>query len=134
MKITVTASTGNVGRPLTEKLLAAGAEVTLIARSPDKVKGFAERGARVVQGSVEDSGTVQAATEGADALFWLTPPSFTAEDWRAYQNSLGEVVAQAARSRPGMHVVNLSSVGAHLSEGTGPIKGLHDVEQAFRLF
>jgi len=129
MRITVTAPTGNIGRVLTERLLDAGTEVTLIARSPEKVSGFIERGAHVIEGSLEDPATVQAATETAEALFWLTPSSFTAKDIRAYQNSLGEVAARVARSRPEMHVVNLSSVGAHLSEGTGPIKGLHDVEQ-----
>ncbi len=129
MKITVTTPTGNIGRVLTEKLLASDAEITLIARSAEKVAGFAERGARVIQGSLADAGLVQQATEHADALFWLTPADYAAEDFRAYQNSLGDVVTEAARTRPDMHVVHLSSTGAHLAEGTGPIKGLHDIEQ-----
>ncbi len=129
MKITVTTPTGNIGRVLTEKLLASDAEITLIARSAEKVAGFAERGARVIQGSLADAGLIQQATEHADALFWLTPPDYGAEDFRAYQNSLGDVAAEAARRRPDMHVVHLSSTGAHLAEGTGPIKGLHDIEQ-----
>ena len=129
MKITVTTPTGNIGRVLTEKLLASDAELTLIARSAEKVADFAQRGARVIQGSLADAGLVQQATEHADALFWLTPPDYAAEDFRAYQNSLGDVAAEAARTRPDMHVVHLSSTGAHLAEGTGPIKGLHDIEQ-----
>ena len=129
MKITVTTPTGNIGRVLTEKLLAGDAEITLIARSAEKVAGFAERGARVIQGSLADAGLVQQATEAAEALFWLTPPDYAAEDFRAHQNSLGDVVTEAARTRPDMHVVHLSSTGAHLAEGTGPIKGLHDIEQ-----
>ena len=129
MKITVTTPTGNIGRVLTEKLLASDTEITLIARSAEKVAGFAQRGARVIQGSLADAGLVQQATEHADALFWLTPPDYAAEDFRGYQNSLGDVVTEAARSRSEMHVVHLSSTGAHLAEGTGPIKGLHDIEQ-----
>jgi len=129
MKITVTTPTGHVGQAVTEKLLEAGAELTLIARSPKKVKEFAKRGARVVEGSLEDPAVVQKATEGADALFWVTPVKFDADDFRAFQNTLADIVARVAHSRPEMHVVNLSSVGAHLSEGTGPIKGLHDVEE-----
>ncbi len=129
MKITVTTPTGNIGRVLTEKLLASDTEITLIARSAEKVAGFAQRGARIIQGSLADAGLVQQATEHADALFWLTPPDYAAEDFRAYQNSLGDVVTEAARKRPDMHVVHLSSTGAHLAEGTGPIKGLHDIEQ-----
>lgn len=129
MKITVTGPTGNVGGHLTEKLLGSGAKLTLIARSPGKVKRFADRGARVVQGSLDDVSVVEQATEGADALFWLTPPTTTAENVRAYQGVFGDIVAEAARSRPGLHVVHLSSAGAHLAEGTGPVKGLHDIEQ-----
>lgn len=129
MKITVTTPTGNIGRVLTGKLLASGAEITLIARSAEKVAAFAQRGARLIQGSLADAGLVQQATLHADALFWLTPPDYAAEDFRAYQNSLGDVVTEAARTRPDMHVVHLSSTGAHLAEGTGPIKGLHDIEQ-----
>ena len=129
MKITVTAPTGNIGRVLTEKLLGGDAEIILIARSAEKVAGFAERGARVIQGSLADAGLIQQATEHADTLFWLTPLNYTAEDFRAYQNSLGDVVTEAARSRSEMHVVHLSSTGAHLAEGTGPIKALYDIEQ-----
>ena len=76
MRITVTAPTGNIGRALTERLLEAGTEVTLLARSPEKVGDFVERGARVVEGSLENLAAVQEATEAADALFWLTPGEF----------------------------------------------------------
>ena len=37
MKITVTTPTGNIGRVLTEKLLGGDAEITLIARSAEKL-------------------------------------------------------------------------------------------------
>jgi uncharacterized protein YbjT (DUF2867 family) len=129
VKVTVTAPTGNIGNALVEELLSAGVEVTLIARSPEKVKDYAERGARVVRGALEDPGVVEKAVETAGALFWLTPTHLTSTDLRGWQNSLGKVAAGVARSRPEMHVVNLSSVGAHLSEGTGPINGLRDVEK-----
>jgi len=39
-----------------------------------------------------------------------------------------DVAAAAIRRNPEVRVVNLSSVGAELQEGTGPIKGLHDAE------
>ncbi|MCP5112950.1 MAG: NAD(P)H-binding protein, partial [bacterium] len=129
MKITVTAPTGNIGRVLTNQLLESSAELTLLARSPEKVAAFAERGAGVVQGSLEDVSAVRRAVDGADALFWLTPPDYTAENFRAYCNSLGDVAAQVAGENPELRVVNLSSTGAHLAEGVGPIKGLHDIEQ-----
>jgi uncharacterized protein YbjT (DUF2867 family) len=129
MKITVTTPTGHIGGALTEKLLEAGAELTLIARSPDKVKHFIQRGAHVVSGSHSDIATVKSATEGAGALFWLTPGNYTAENQRAYYGSFGDIVAEVARVRPDLHIVHLSSTGAHHAKGTGFVLGLRDTEE-----
>lgn len=131
MKIAVTTPTGHIGSVLTGKLLDAGAEVTLLARKPEKVKSFTDRGARAVQGTLDDAEYVEKATRGADALFWLTPPSFAAHDFRAYQNEIARSGARAARANSIPRVVHLSSLGAHRSEGTGPILGLHDAEAMF---
>lgn len=130
MRIVVTTPTGNIGSKLTDRLLAAGADVTLIARHPEKVAGFVARGASVAQGSQEDEAFVLEATRGADVLFWLTPPSYQAPDFRAYQRRMGAIAARAIQANRIGRVVNLSSVGAQLGYGTGPVNGLHDIEQA----
>jgi uncharacterized protein YbjT (DUF2867 family) len=52
-----------------------------------------------------------------------------ADDFRGYQNKLGDIAAKAVTTNKSPRVVNLSSIGAHLSSGTGPIAGLHDVEK-----
>lgn len=129
MRVTVTTPTGHIGSVLTEQLLESGAEVTLIARNPEKVASFVERGARVYEGSLEDQEVVNKATRDADVLFWLTPPNMAVEDLRAYQRNLGQVAQTAIRTNQIGHVVHLSSVGAHLGEGTGPINGLYDIEK-----
>ena len=128
MKVAVTTPTGNIGRPLTGALLEGGAEVTLLARSPQKVQGFVDRGARVEAGSLSDKDYVTGATAGAEVLFWLTPPDLTTEDVRGFYGQLGAIAAQAVRENAIPRVVHLSSIGAHLSSGTGPIMGLHDIE------
>jgi uncharacterized protein YbjT (DUF2867 family) len=129
MKIVVTAPTGNIGQVLTGLLLEAGAEVVLLCRNPEKVKRFTDRGARAAKGSMDDVESIKKALEEADSLFWLTPPDFTVNDFRAYQNQLGRAGVAAIRASGVKKVVNLSSVGAQHDEGTGPIKGLHDVER-----
>lgn len=129
MKVAVTTPTGNIGRVLTDKLLEAGAEVTLLVRDPAKVKGFTDRGARAFAGSQEDGEFVTQATRGADCLFWLTPPSFTAPKFREYQNRLARNGAAAVKANGIGRVVVLSSVAAHLDAGTGPILGLRDTER-----
>ncbi|MCU0291168.1 MAG: NmrA family NAD(P)-binding protein [Thermoanaerobaculaceae bacterium] len=130
MSIVITTPTGHIGSKLAEKLLDAGAEVTLLARNPEKVATFAARGAKVLQGSLEDEAFVVAATRGASALFWLTPPNFQTTDFRAYQRRLGAIAARAIAANDIPRVVHLSSVGAQLGWGVGPVNGLHDIEKA----
>lgn len=132
MRIAITTPTGNIGRRLTHRLLDQGGhELVLLARSPDKLKKEQSRGAKVVQGDLSDAAFVRKAAQGADALFFLCPPSFTVPDYRAYYAQLAKNGAEAVKANRIKHTVLLSSVGAHLSKGTGPILGLHDAEKIF---
>jgi len=129
MRIVVSTPTGNVGRVTTERLLDAGAEVVVIHRDPAKVEGLAARGAQVRRGSIDDEMSLTAATAGADALLWVTPLAPNAANVRAAQNEFGIAAAAAVRTNQIRRVVNISSVGAQHDAGTGPIAGLHDVEE-----
>jgi uncharacterized protein YbjT (DUF2867 family) len=129
MRIVVSTPTGKVGRVTAERLLDAEAEVVVVHRDAAKVEGFAERGAQVFQGSIDDEASLTAATEGADALFWVTPEAPTAANLRAAQNDFGAAAAAAIRANEIPRVVNISSVGAQHDAGTGPVAGLHDVEE-----
>lgn len=131
MRIVVNTPTGNIGRPLVEALLARGAEVTLIARSPDKVRDFEARGARVVQGSIDDPAVIDRALEGAGALFWLSPPAFR-PDFYDWATGAAKQAAEAVRRRDVKRVVVLSSVGAQSGRGSGPVGILLEIEDAFR--
>jgi uncharacterized protein YbjT (DUF2867 family) len=131
MKIAVTTPTGHVGSAVADFLLDFGSDVQvrLLGRRPDKLTDFIQRGAETVVGAQDDVDYLCRATQGVDALFWATPPGYGSDDLRAYQNRLGEVAAQAIQTNNISRVVNLSSIGADLASGTGPIAGLHDVEE-----
>lgn len=131
MRITVNTPTGNIGRQLVPKLLDGGAEVTVIARDPRKVEELAGRGVRVVAGSAADPQVVRRAVDGADAAFWLSPPDYSTSDPRAHYNRFGDAALAGLDARQPPRVVNLSSIGANLNKGTGPVAGLYDVEQKF---
>ena len=131
MKVAVNTPNGNIGRVLTEHLLDAGTDVVLLTRSPEKVKQFVDRGAKAHVGNLEDADFVLNATKGADVLFWVTPPNMATNDFRGYQNKLGDIAVKAVTHNKIPRVVDLSSIGAHLPGGTGPIAGLHDVEKKF---
>ncbi len=129
MKIAITTPSGHIGSKLADILLnTAGAQVTVLARNPGKVEQLASRGARVVAGDQFDPAAVDKAVDSAEVLFWLTGMDYTAADVRARYNQFADAAAGALKRHPELRIVHLSSVGAQLPEGTGPIKGLHDAE------
>ncbi len=131
MKIAITTPTGHVGRAVTECLLDRGGDVQVkvLGRRPDKLRNYLKRGAEMGIGSQDDGEYLIRETKDVNALFWVTPPGYGSDNLRAYQNRLGTAAAAAIRANRITHVVNLSSIGADLTSGAGPISGLHDVEE-----
>lgn len=124
----VCGATGNVGSRIVETLLAAGEPVRAIARERVRLGPFAAKGAELWPGDIGEEAFLAKAFTGARAVFAMIPPNLGAPDLRGYQNRLGEALAGALAKARVPRVVTLSSVGAHLSEGTGPILGLRDFE------
>jgi uncharacterized protein YbjT (DUF2867 family) len=127
--LVITGATGNVGSKLTDILLSQGQKVRVVGRGAEKLAAFATKGAEAAVGDMLDEAFLTKALTGADAVFAIIPPNLASEDYWSYQNRAGESVAAAIRKAGVKHVVNLSSQGAHLSEGTGPIRGLRAQEE-----
>jgi uncharacterized protein YbjT (DUF2867 family) len=125
----ITGATGNTGRRIAEILLLKGVQVKVIGRSADKLKSIKEAGAETAVGDIEDEAFLKEAFKGATAVYAMIPPNLHAENVREYQNRVGDVIARAIANAGVKHVVNLSSLGAHLPDKTGPITGLHDQER-----
>ena len=130
MSIVINTPNGNIGRRLALQLLEAGESLTVISRSAAKAAPLAERGARVVEGSIEDPSTLRAAFEGARALFWLTPSNLQ-PGFLEWAKGTAERAASVAAASKISHVVVLSSVGAQSGPGVGPVSSLGPVEKAF---
>ena len=134
-KIAITTPTGKNGRAVTERLLDVASEkhleILLLARDPEKVRDFTERGATVEQGSLDDAGFVARATKGVDALFWITPANFEpGEEVRAGYGRYGRVAAEVVKANGIGRVVHLSGfVTEKDGEGGQIIDGLAEVEQ-----
>ncbi|MEH2228226.1 MAG: NAD(P)H-binding protein [Nostoc sp.] len=133
MSIIVTAATGNVGGGVVRRLIEQGEQVTVIVRHPDKLSSVVRDKANVQVGSLTNLDFLVEATAGAEAILWITPNNYGAEDIRQYYRDIGSVAAQAVRHNNISHVVNISSSGAHLPNGIGILSGLHDVEQALEV-
>jgi uncharacterized protein YbjT (DUF2867 family) len=130
MKYVVTGGAGNISKPLTEKLLDAGHQVTIIGRDAAHLKELTDKGAEAAIGSVEDTAFLTAVFAGADAVYSMVPPIHDTKDWKGFIGGVGRNYAQAIRANGIKHVVNLSSFGAHAPDGCGPVSGLYRAEQA----
>lgn len=124
--------TGNVGSAVADELLAKSKKVRVLVRSEEKGQRFADQGAEVRVGSLDDEAFLEAAFDGADGAFLLLPPNYTTEDFPAYQRKQADVIGAAVKAAGLPHVVLLSSVGADQESGLGPITGLHYLEGKLR--
>ncbi len=125
----ITGATGNTGSEIARKLLQSGKKVRAIARDKNRLKTLEAQGAEIHQGSLDDSKFLANTFEGATAVYAMIPTDQRAEDLFAYMNRIGESIYKALRQSKVPYVVNLSSIGADLPSGTGPISGLHHQEQ-----
>jgi len=122
-------ATGNIGSKLANILLDKGEKVKVIGRSSERLQPFVDHRAIAAIGDILDVRFLTHAFKVADAAFALLPPDYQTKDFRKYYNEVGDNIVKAIQESGIKHMVFLSSHGAHLSEKTGPIKGVHDVEQ-----
>jgi len=131
MNYVVTGSLGNISKPITIALVKAGHDVTVITSKNDRVKEIEALGAKAAVGSVDDAVFLQKAFAGADVVYTMVPPNFATPDIKAHIGQVGKYYTDAIKANPSVkHVVNLSSIGAHLPSGVGPVSGLYRAEQA----
>jgi uncharacterized protein YbjT (DUF2867 family) len=125
----VTGATGNTGSIVANHLLAEGKKVRGIGRSAERLQQLAQKGGEPFVADLTDSQALTKAFQGADAVYVMIPPDYSATDLRARQQAVTESIAAALERSGVKHAVALSSVGADKAEGTGPVLGLHQMEQ-----
>lgn len=130
MTYVVSGATGRVGSVVASRLLEAGHPVRVIVRSEAAAEEWCNRGAEAAVADLADHQSMTAALAGSTGFFAMLPFNLGAEDPDAEANKIVESVAAAVTDSAPGRVVLLSSGGADLSSGTGPIVGLHDMEQA----
>ncbi len=129
MKITITGSLGNISGPLAAALVKAGHQVTVVSSSENRKAEIEALGATAAIGSVEDVGFLTGAFKGADVVYTMVPQQHDSDDYKGFIRKTAKNIAEAVKAAGVTHVVNLSSIGAHLPAGTGPIAGMHDGEE-----
>jgi uncharacterized protein YbjT (DUF2867 family) len=117
--------TGHTGSAVAETLLARKEPVRVIVRSADKGAAWASRGAEVAVATYHDIRAMTKALVGAKGVYLLVPPNYAAVSWFAEQQQCMDHAADAVQASGIPHVVFLSSIGGHISDGTGPIRAVH---------
>jgi len=125
----VLGASGHTGHVVAKNLLAAKQKVRVVARSADHLKSLVADGAEPYIADATDAIGLTKAFKGADAAYVLLPPSLTSSDYRAFQDLVGDAIATAVQNAAVNKVVSLSSIGADKPSGTGPVVGLHNLEQ-----
>jgi uncharacterized protein YbjT (DUF2867 family) len=130
VKIVVTTPTGHVGSRVARLLIQAGVRPTLLARHTARLDRAVAEQADVVEADLSDAGAVVRATQDADALLWVAPPTADpSADPVAWNAQLGANAARAVTKNRIGRTVFLSSIGAEMRSGAGEIDGLARTEK-----
>lgn len=103
MRVFVTGASGWIGSATVDELLAAGHEVTGLARSDASAAAIEAKGARVRRGDLDNLASIRAGAEAADAVIHLankhdfSDMAGTAAAERAAVEAIGDVLAGTGR-------------------------------------
>jgi uncharacterized protein YbjT (DUF2867 family) len=118
-------ATGNTGSIIANTLLPKGKKVRVVGRDAGRLQRFVGKGAEAFVADLSDASALSKAFSGADAAHLMLPPAKSRED----QERESDAIAKAVKKSGLDYAVNLTSYGAQVPEGTGPVAGLHSSEQ-----
>jgi uncharacterized protein YbjT (DUF2867 family) len=125
----VLGASGNTGHVVANNLLARGQKVRAVGRNAAHLQPLAAKGAETFIADITDANALAKAFHEAEAAYVLIPPNTTSTDPLGYANRVSDAIASAVQNSKTRNVVALSSVGAELSSGTGPVLGLYNLEK-----
>jgi uncharacterized protein YbjT (DUF2867 family) len=118
-------ASGNTGSIIANSLLSAGKKVRVVGRDAGRLKRFVDRGAEAFTADMSDAAALTKAFTGARAAYLMLPPAKSREE----QERDSDGIAKAVKESGLRYAVHLSSYGAQVAKGAGPVSGLHSSEQ-----
>lgn len=127
----ITGATSRTGSVVANYLIEKGEPVRVLGRNAERLAMFADKGADVFVVEPTDQVALAKAFTGAKAVYVMLQPNYiaTSNDFRAFQDRIMDAIMPALEKAKVKYVVSLSSWGADKPEGTGPVAGLHQLEQ-----
>src|SRR6201981_3302575 len=118
-------ASGNTGSIIADSLLSKVRRVRAVGRDAPRLQPLVRQGAEAFTADVSDAAALTKAFSGARAAYLMLPPAKSRED----QERDSDAIAKAVKESGLPYAVHLSSYGAQVPEGTGPVAGLHSSEQ-----
>src|SRR5882762_3080697 len=118
-------ASGNTGSIIADTLLLRRKKVRVVGRDAGRLQRFVRQGAEAFTATVSDAAALTKAFSGARAAYLMLPPAKSREE----QERDSDGIAKALKESGLRYGVHLSSYGAQVPEGTGPVSGLHSSEQ-----
>jgi uncharacterized protein YbjT (DUF2867 family) len=118
-------ATGNTGSIIANFLLSAGKKVRVVGRDSGRLQRFVDKGAEAFTATLSDAAALTRAFSGGRAAYLMLPPAKSRED----QERDSDGIAKAVKESGLRYAVHLSSYGAQVAKGAGPVSGLHSSEQ-----
>src|SRR6202041_412109 len=118
-------ASGNTGSIVADFLLSKGKKELVVGREAGRLQRFVRNGAAAFTADLSEAAALSKAFSGARAAYLLLPPITSRED----QERQSDAIAKAVTDSGLRYALYLSSYGAHVPEGTGPVTGLHSSEQ-----
>ena len=118
-------ASGNTGSIIANFLLSKGEKVRVVGREAGRLQPFVRKGAEAFKADVSDAAALTKSFSGARAAYLMLPPLNSREE----QERQSDAIAKAVKESGLRYAVHLSSYGAHVLEGTGPVTGLHASEE-----
>ena len=122
-------ASGNTGKVVAEKLLANGKKVRVIGRNPKNLEGLVHEGAESFIADATDAAALTQAFTGAQAVYLMIPPDISNPNVLEHAERVSNATVEAVQKAGVGFAVALSSVGADKPDKTGPVVGLHNLEQ-----
>src|SRR4029077_19002727 len=118
-------ASGNTGSIIADSLLSKGKKVRIVGRDAGRLQRFVRQGAEAFTANVSDAAALTEAFSDARAAYLMLPPAKSRED----QERDSDAIAKAVKESGLRYALHLSSYGAQVAEGAGPVSGLHSSEQ-----
>ena len=118
-------ASGNTGSIIANSLLSAGKKVRVVGRDSGRLQRFVDKGAEAFTADMSDAFALAKTFRGARAAYLMLPPAKSQEE----QERDSDGIAKAVKKSGLRYAVHLSSYGAQVAKGAGPVSGLHSSEQ-----